>query len=46
MHSDGSLRAQPRDAIFKDVLGKKHGQVAQIVLQDAGNAVSTIAFAS
>ena len=45
-HSDCSQRAQLRDATFKNTRCKRHEQAAQIVLQDADNAVSTIAFAS
>ena len=45
-HSDCSQRAQLRDATCKDVLGKRYGQVVPTALQDADNAVSTIAFVS
>ena len=46
MHSDGSPRAQPRDATCKDTRCKGHKQAMPTALQDADNAVSTIAFVS
>lgn len=39
-------KAWTSGATFKGTPRKGHGQAAQIVLQDEGNAVSTIAFAS
>ena len=39
-------KAWTSGATFKSIHCKGHEQVAQIVLQNEGNAVSTIAFAS